>query len=129
MSFHRIHALAQVLLSLELRVKAHLFLELTLHLVSNQQEIYLAPELAELRHSFSLRCLHDPSNGLDQAIEVFRFNAQLLSTCCGQGVIARATIILRSAPLAFYPALQQEALQRGIKRSFFNLKHVVRYLL
>jgi len=38
--------------------------------------------------------------GFNQAIEIFRFNSQLLATRSSQGVIAGATVIIRSAPFS-----------------------------
>ncbi len=67
-------------------------------------------------------------NGLDHATEFALFEDQLLPAGRGQLVIARTAVIFRRTPRGFNPAVQEQALQRGIKRAFSDLKDIVRDL-
>src|SRR5207302_8911996 len=81
---------------------------------------------------------HGPllSGGLDDAIdcaedtlEPRELDRELLASCGGKAVVARAAIARGDTPLRRNPAVDQHALQRWVQRAFFHLKNVLGTLL
>src|SRR5437763_972468 len=62
-------------------------------------------------------------------LEVLSFYAELLSSGSSQRVEPGAAVVFRRAPFGFHPALEQEPLQRRIKRAFADLQHFIGHVL
>src|SRR5580693_1916068 len=60
------------------------------------------------------------------AVEFGDFAAKLLAACGGQRVEANAAAGFGLAPPRLHPALDEHALERGIKRSLFDAEHILR---
>ena len=70
--------------------------------------------------------LNHTVDGADDAVELRYFAGKLLATGCGDFVVASATIAGSGAPLGGGPALEEDALQRGVERAFLHLKDIFR---
>src|SRR5215469_15018461 len=65
-------------------------------------------------------------NRADHALEVFALALQLLPSGRCQRVIAGTAVIFGGAPLRLHPAVQQEPLERRIKRALTHDEEVFR---
>ena len=54
----------------------------------------------------------------------FRSDVEPLSALGGDGVVARAAVVLRRAPFRADPAVEQQPLQRRIQRALADLQHI-----
>lgn len=71
-------------------------------------------------HFLFLGVLHDAGDSGNHLFKVRAFGGELLATGGGEGVVAGATVGVRPAPFGFDPALQEEALEGGVQRAFFD---------
>src|SRR4030095_10439444 len=73
--------------------------------------------------------LYRRQHALDRAhhsVELGALGGQLFPSGSRELVIAGASVVLRGAPLGLYPAVDQEALQRGIQRALSDSQDIVR---
>src|SRR5205823_2914792 len=77
----------------------------------------------ETSHGSSLSGLKDLADGIGHAPVLREFAIELLPPRTSEFVIAGAAIFFGFAPVAIDPAVDQQALERGVKRAFFYSEH------
>src|SRR5262249_11851938 len=73
--------------------------------------------------------LHHTADRCRRPLVLPDFDGQLVPSRRRKRVEARAAVVLGLAPGGLHPTLDQHALQGGIQRALFDLKHVVGRLL
>src|SRR5690242_7252719 len=76
-----------------------------------------------------LGSLHDALDGERKVLPIRLFHRQLPAARPGQAVEARTPVVIGYAPFTLDPTAAFDPVKRRIKRSFFDLKHVMGELL
>src|SRR6185312_5897933 len=72
--------------------------------------------------------LREPQDGVDRAdhpLELRLLGDELLSAGGGERVVSRAAIVVRRAPLGAHVAVEEKALEGGVKGAFADLEDVL----
>src|SRR3954466_7427356 len=80
------------------------------------------------RRAAALRELQHVLDREHDSLELLTLRDELLLARGGEGVVARAAIVLRRPPFGFHPAVEQQSLQRWIERALADAEYVFREL-